>query len=258
MLRTHHTPTHLGSAGIVSGILVLLGAFFLLDAQPEFVQATSADGVLVVEGTVPEGIEIRLVQDIAASESPWTAVVSPIYRIEPETVLLPAPVVMQFASQTGPESGRSIGFFDVDRGVWIPQETTWNQARKAYQTATTRFSPSALLRTPAVVMTEQEQATLLTDIEALLPLGAVGYTVDLAYATVPGDAVLFATEVDRRVCAQSSATRTKYVHTALDRSATLRLDGVPTPALVRALVRWDMGAGCAEFVRPTPSAAQVF
>lgn len=229
---------------------VLLAVLFL-DAHPEFDRAQADDGLFLVEGNVPSTVDIHVTKDLAASTQSWTAVASGVYVVEPDGILLPAPVTVQLLSAGYEEtSAYAIGFFDTQQNVWVPVDTTRDEERGVFEARTNHFSHWALLKKPTVNMYDTDREALLADVYAMMPVGTTGYTVDIAYATVDADFVLLEEEVDRRVCSKPVAVRDKRVQTVSDKSVSLRVDGVERSGTVRAVIHWDIGSGCSTLIRP--------
>lgn len=250
MLKHKRSKQWVGPFLVVGFLVVVLGAMLFLDTRPEFERITSEDGQFRVEGELPSEIDVRVLRDEAASRQAWTAVVSDVYVVEPDDVLLPIAVTMQVPAADYGEAAYAIGFFDNDRNAWTLLDTRYDDGRDIFEAETNHFSHWALLANPTIDLIDSERNALLSDVEASLPPDANGYRVDLAYATEDGDFVVFEESADRRVCAQPVTVRERNAMTTTDRALSLRLDGVERSANVRAIVHWELGSGCSTLIDP--------
>ena len=250
MLKHERKKQWVGPLLLVSFFAAILASVLFLDSHPEFERIVAADGGLTVEGELPGDLDVRVLRDEDASNQDWTAVVSDVYVVEPDDVLLPTAVAMQMPIGDADDVAHSIGFFDTDRNVWVPLDTRKDTERGIFEADTTHFSHWALLASPTVDVFDLDRATLFSDIAHSMPPGTNGYRVDLAYATVDGDFVLLEESADRRICSEPVTVRDRTMQTSTDRAVSLRMDGVERSGNLRAIVSWEIGSGCSTLIDP--------
>lgn len=251
MLRHKRKTQWVGLLLVVSFLTIILGAMLFLDTRPEFERVQSEDGWFTVEGELPSTVDVNIIRDQEASTRDWTAVVSDVYVVEPDGVLLPIAVTMRMhADGFDPPLAHRVGFFDTERGAWELLDTRYDEVRNVFEAETNHFSHWALLEFHTIDLTDTDREQLLADVDALAPPDTNSYRVDLAYATEDGDYVLFEPAAVRQVCPQPVTVRERAVMTSVDRALSLRIDGVERSANVRAIVTWELGSGCPNRIDP--------
>lgn len=241
--KKHKQP--IGAIIIVGSIVAVFGFMLFFNTDPERLRVASADMSFSVVGDVPSDIEITVSKDIAASERPWTAVVGDVYVISPDGVVLPTPVTIR-ASAIGRSIDRNyaIGYFDTVLNTWVPIETIRDDVRGVFEARTDHFSHWALLQLPEFTVLDSDKERLIETALSTVPAGANAYSVDLAYATVPGDFVMLETHVSSGECAGTSTVKEEEQITSVEKRATLLLDEIEFDGDIRAIVRWSVGSGC--------------
>lgn len=259
MLTHAHRPQWVAPTITVALVAILAGSFLWLNAQPEYRRVKSTDGVVTVEGLFPSNISVGITEDKGASSAPWTAVVGRVYVVEPDDVLLPTPATITFCQSC--EDGLNqdlvfqdtytpvvIGYYDTERGMWIPVASDRSEDTLAISAQTTHFSHWALLYQHGLVST-QDSASLITDALDAAPPNANSYSIDLAYSIVEGDFVLMEEGAKSDRCAETSVGRAQRVTTTTDRPATIYVKNEARAATLRAVIHWETGSPCPDLLQ---------
>ncbi len=258
MLTHKHRAQWTAPALIVVLLVVMVGALLFLNGEPEHRRFVSPDGAVTVEGLFPSGVTLDIAEDKGASLTPWTAVISPVYVIEPDDVVLPSPVTVTFCilCDTHP-IGREIddlfehafiGYYDVSRGLWVSLESERDKTAGTLSTQTTHFSHWALLYRN-VIMSSADKEALINDALEAAPTNANAYSIDLAYAMVEGDFVLLEEGVVADRCDETIVGRSARVTTVLDRPFIVTTVSGARSATLRAVIHWDTGLPCPDLLQ---------
>lgn len=245
MLTHHRRLFILGPLIAVISLVAVVMSFLFLKTNPEHVIVRSADGVVEVEGDMPASVGISVLKDESASSQKWTAVDGGVYIIEPNDVALPVPVVVRVKiGERSSENNYAIGYFDIELGMWVPQDTARNDLTGFFETQTVHFSPWALLRLPHLLKVSDEDMKILDDGTALaLPVSAKAYAVDLAYATEAFDFVLWKKNIKTKSCSGQKVEEAGTSITTERRTEAL-VDTVKTPIILRSVTSWTYGDVC--------------
>lgn len=178
-------------------LIAVIAALAVFANPPEEIRIQSSDGRVRLEGRAPRDLgPFTIEKNEARGSAPHTAVVGGIYDISPSLVLLPLPVRLTFTYNpdelgSGNPLDLVIARFDVSRDRWEPVPGTVDLLRESVTANVRTLSEWALLvREDFIAPPELETSAW----ELLLenrPPNVVGYTVDLEYATVPNDFVLY-------------------------------------------------------------------
>mgnify|MGYP001589199213 CR=1 FL=1 len=250
MLAHQHRSFTLGSIIVVLCLGAVALSLLFLKTHPEHIIVKSSDGVVEVEGDVPSSVSISILRDDGASAKKWTAVDGGIYIVEPNDIVLPVPVVVRIKiGERTDDNDYAIGYFDVERSVWLPQETTKNEEAGFFETETTHFSPWALLRIPESVEIADNDLFALFDAARIgLPKNMRTYRIDMAYSTIDGDFILLRENASSQKCpAEDRQVREEGERISIDRVVSADIDGVDTYITLRAMVSWTFGDSCTAY-----------
>ncbi|NQV12617.1 hypothetical protein HQ524_04605 [Candidatus Uhrbacteria bacterium] len=235
---------------LIGGFIFVVGfAVLFLNTRPEYRTVSTVDGGMTVAGDFPSDFDVLVQVDEGASRLNWTAAVEKIYTINPDGVVLPTPVALRVPTRKRElDKSYRIGFFDAGRSVWVPVETRRDDELGYFEAATSHFSNWTLLQMPSVVVGDVDRDAVLTSAFMSMPPGTQAYDVDLAYSTVDGDYVLLEESALTGRCEDPPTVHGQNVNTVTDRDATLLINDTDVEGSVRAIVRWEVGSGCANFL----------
>ncbi|OGL71376.1 hypothetical protein A3C17_04405 [Candidatus Uhrbacteria bacterium RIFCSPHIGHO2_02_FULL_53_13] len=249
MARTKKHKHIIGTTIVLGCVVILLGFLVFFDSDPEQQTIQSDDGVFSLFGDFPSSLSVSIVRDAGASTQSWTAIVGDVYVVNPDGVQLPQFVdVRMRADGRSPERTYAIAYFDSERGYWTPLVTRHDTTLDQFSARTNHFSHWALVQQPAVTIVGVDMDAFLDEALRAAPPGATAYRVDVAYATVDGDYVLHTSAAATGRCAESATMVEQEMITSRETSAPILVGDVELQGIIRAIVTWNVGTGCADLV----------
>lgn len=179
-------------------LIAFFAAFAALAVFARFsekINVMSADGRAVLAGQAPQSFgQFSIIKEETLSKAPHTAVVGAVYRVNPESRLLPIPLTLGISYADIDLRGRAPD--DLVLGRWHDAATRWesvpsmiDKVQKRIYTETRSLSLWTLMA-PASPYLPPSLDVLIASLIQNRPSDALGYTVAVDYATVPNDFVL--------------------------------------------------------------------
>ncbi len=243
-------PKRIVSTVLVLGsVALLLGVLLFFDTNPEEEVIRSDDGVFEINGNFPASIFVSVSRDEGKSDQAWTAVVGDVYVVNPDGVQLPELATLRIsADERSPDKEYAIGFYDTVRNMWMPMPTQRDSVRDVFEAQTDHFSHWSLLQMPTMTILGADADALMDEALSSKPTGANAYRLDIAYATVAGDYVLFEPGASIGSCEDVRAVKEDTVITSAEKPSELIINDAKIDGYLRAIVTWTVGSGCADLV----------
>jgi len=223
--------------------------FLMLAKDPERVTVTSEDYQVVVDGPVREGTVVRITKNEALSRELHTAVVAPVYDIEPNRTVFEQPLDLTMffnPDLVAAAQDLALGYFDTDRSAWrvVPSEVD-GQGHHV-QASVDHFSPWTILLKREVVISPDVIDLLDSMIANGFRENVVGYTADIAYSTIEDDFVILFDDYREGGCNTVFQIGDRLQTQAKEIVAPASVDGEEQEVTFKVLIDWQLGEGCSE------------
>ncbi len=234
---------------VLGSVALLLGVLLFFDTNPEEEVIRSEDGMFEIDGNFPASIFVSVSKDEGKSDQSWTAVVGDVYIVNPDGVQLPELATLRVSAENRSlDHDYAIGFYDTTRSMWMPAPTQRDSVREVFEAQTDHFSHWSLLQMPRMTILGADADALVDEVLTAKPLGANAYRLDLAYATVAGDYVLYKPGVSIGSCEDVRAVQEDTVITSAEKPSELIINDAKIDGYLRAIVTWTVGSGCSDLV----------
>lgn len=228
------------NAFIVASGIVLIGgmsAFLLVQRDPEYMYATSDDGVVTVSGMARETQSLTVaVTPVAAS----SVLADRAYVIGSEGVVLDAPIQVTFRAG----EGQTAYALRSDVLAWEPiPDVTALDGIITFSTA--RMGIYALGTTETV--TTPDYVAVYEGLRDVRPDDAIGYTIQVSYARPDEQAILLSGIGEQGGCGGAVLPGASEAQSATSRAANVLVNDVQTAVTFYFRAVWHLAdGGCPE------------